>query len=127
MAAILRTKGPVCTHLAIHKNGPLNVRNVVKSQFLRAAHGLEAANLGFVRKIAQNDVFIKRLPSDEVQLTAALEANMDLCCTYDDYAARFLMTTPACISNNLRLKLVAAGLVRREHFGLTGLKEEANS
>ena len=117
MAAILRTKGPVCTQRAIHKNGPLNVRNVVKSQFLRAAHRLEAANLGLVRKIAQNDVFIKRLPS-EVQLQTVLEATRDLC-TLEDYTTRFYMTSPACISQKMREQLVANQLVKSEHFGMT--------
>ena len=121
MSAILRIKGPVCTHIAIHSNGPMGVRNIVKSQFLRAAQRLEAANLGFMTKIGNNDVFIKRQPLD-VQLQAALEANQDLC-YLQDYTARFFMTAPKCISQTLRGQLVANQLVKAEHFGIAYIND----
>ena len=75
---------------------------------------MEAANLGSMIKIASNDVFIKKLPI-EIQPGLEAEANRDLC-TVEDYTARFYMPSPACISRQLRERLVGSRLVKPEHF-----------
>ena len=117
MSVILLTKGPVCTYNAVHTNGPVAVRRSVKSQFMRAAGALHAANLGYLIKIhaswnSVNDVFVKKLPSEMKDL---LEANEDLC-TLQEYTTRFYMPAPACISQRLRDALVREKLVKKEHF-----------
>ena len=117
MSVILLMKGPVCTYNAVHTNGPVAVRRSVKSQFMRAAGALHAANLGYLIKIhtsynSVNDVFVKKLPSEMKDL---LEANEDLCSLHE-YTARFYMPTPACITQRLRDALVKENLVQEEHF-----------
>ena len=119
MSSILLLKGPVCTYYAIHQNGtPISVRRTVKSQFLRAANALAAANLGTLVQVnitsqnRANDVFIKKLPSE---MKAALKDNTDLC-SLEEYTSRFFMPTPACIRQPLRDELVRLQLVQREHF-----------
>ena len=118
MSVILLTKGPISSYNAIHQNGPVPVRKLVKSQFLRAASALEAANLGHVVQVMLGfknhvqDIFIKRLPEE---ITEALKENGDLC-NIGDYTARFYMPTPKCIHQRLRDELVLQGHVKEEHF-----------
>ncbi len=119
MSVILLTKGPVCTVAAIHQNGPVVVRKIVKSQFLRAASLLDTANLGFLvqvtlgfKKNSVHDVFIKKEPSE---VKEALEENKDLC-SFEEYTARFYMPAPAIIRPALRDELIHRQLVKKEHF-----------
>ncbi|XP_072016039.1 uncharacterized protein [Amphiura filiformis] len=116
MSAILLMKGPICTHNAIHDNGPTAVRHIVKKQFLRAAGSLQAANLGKLVQIKvfrrTYDVFVKAEPS---QIGRDLANNMDLC-TLDEYAARFFMTTPRVIKQEIRDELVKQFLVKEDYF-----------
>ncbi|XP_072016030.1 uncharacterized protein [Amphiura filiformis] len=117
MSVILLTKGPVCNFTAIQTNGPPSVRRIGKSLFLRAAHALEAANLGTLVKVfgggnRPNEVFIKKLPSDVGQ---GLEENEDLC-SLEDYTVKFYMPSPSRIRQALRDQLIQQDFVKEEHF-----------
>ncbi len=116
MSVILLMKGPVCTHIAVHQNGPTAVRHIVKQQFLRAAVALEAAKLGRLVRVKPtrhpHDVFIKKEPA---LIGTDLEAHTDLC-SLAEYTARFYMATPGCIKQDMRDELVKQRLVRQEYF-----------
>ncbi|XP_072016031.1 uncharacterized protein [Amphiura filiformis] len=117
MSVILLTKGPVCTYTSIQTNGPPAVRRIGKTLFLRAAHALEAANLGTLVKVfgggnRPNEVFIKKLPPEVGQ---GLVRNEDLC-GLEDYAMKFHMPSPSSIRQRLRDELIQRQFVKEEHF-----------
>ncbi len=126
MSVILLMKGPVCTHRAVHKNGPVAVRHIVKHQFLRAADALQAANLGVLETIKpprrpSHEVFVKKEPG---LIGSDLARNADLC-TLGEYMARFYMATPGCIDQELRNELTKRQLVRPEYFNSSSWRQHA--
>ena len=109
MAAILYTKGPVCTHNAVTHSGPMFVRikSIVK-QYRAACNKLQEAGFGEYH----NNVFVKRFPSE---VKAALIANPDLL-TADEYTNKFYLTPPSCITTAMCEKLIIRGHATMEHF-----------
>ncbi|XP_072016029.1 uncharacterized protein [Amphiura filiformis] len=120
MKTILLMHGPVCTHRAIHQNGPKFIRHIVKTQFLTACGKLESENLGHLKVVNignwSYNVFIKKSPSEIGP--QFFEMNPDFG-SFEEYISIFFSPPPACISGKVLAKLVEDGVLLRS------IREEA--
>lgn len=116
MTAILQTKGPVATLMAV-KSAKMSIRSMGVKDFIEASTALENLNFGRVVGVGQGHrgkqyVFLKRAPQEAAE---ALGANPELC-SQDVYAARYAKSSSKAIGFQLRAKLVAMKLVSQDHF-----------
>ena len=113
MKTILLMHGPVCTHRAIHQNGPKFIRHIVKSQFLSACGKLVSENVGQLEKVRIGNwlynVFVKKSPSEIGN--GFFERNPDFG-TLEQYMAVYFSHPPACTGEKLMEKLILGGFLR---------------
>ena len=114
MSAILLTRGPVATHYAVVRYGPGYLRSVSKAYYDLAAQRLQEAKLGYIVNMTspRTDVFVKKLPEEAQEL---LHANHDLA-KIEEYALRYNSPAQACITLNMRRKLLQLGIVGEGQF-----------
>ena len=119
MRAILRTTGPILTHIAVRQNGASVFRKVSPEQFLEVAGSLQMAGLGRLVELRLGGrppsiVFIKTPPA-RVQQVLETDQFSDLCTT-TDYAQRYHSPILSSIPLKMRGELLAQGLVPPECF-----------
>ena len=115
MKTILLMQGPVCTHRAVHQNGPKFIRGIVKTQFLNACAKLEAENLGELRTVniasRTYKVFVKKRPD---LIGWFFNANPDFA-TLEDYREIYEMPPPGCIVIRLLDRLYELGIIQAQY------------
>ncbi len=114
MSAILLTRGPVATHYAVVRYGPGYLRSVSKAYYDIAAQRLQEAKLGYIVNLSspRTDVFVKKSP---FEIQDALRENPDLV-KIEEYVLRFNSPAQACITLNMRRKLLQLGIVGEGQF-----------
>ena len=117
MTAILRTIGPVLTHIAVRRNGSPIFRRVSIELFKEAAKKLEAANLGTIVEMRlaggkPSVVFIKKPPADVQEI---LEVNPGFI-SPSDYAQKYNSPMLSSIPPTMAGELLSKGLVPPEFF-----------
>lgn len=122
MGAILLTSGPVSTRTAVNSAGPRALRgSITNQQYENAADALEKAGMGFSASwthrsaMRRNSVFVKTRPS-QLDKEALLRMNL---CSPQEYERRYMGKAPKCISQKLRLELVAQGFVAEDQLTLS--------
>ncbi|XP_072015856.1 uncharacterized protein [Amphiura filiformis] len=114
MSAILLTRGPVATHYAVVRYGPGYLRSVSKAYYDIAQQRLQEAKLGYIVNLSspRTDVFVKKLP---YEIQDGLRENPDLA-KIEEYVLRFNSPAQACITLNMRRKLLQLGIVGEGQF-----------
>ena len=110
-AAILQSRGPVCTHSSMITRWRF-LRKLNSAQFLEVAKDLEAANLGTVVPMSEKtkplNVFVKKKPEE---ISLILKSVKKYQTTPELYKARYDLPIPGIVNINLRKKLYALGLI----------------
>ena len=122
MSAILQTAGPVATHFTVLTASPnfiLGSTYITKEQFVVAASALQDLNLGSLVTVRHvhgrpSVNFVKKSPADAKEFLE-LEANTDLCSPVL-YEEKYKASTPACVPQGTRDKLISLGLVTEDDF-----------
>ena len=117
MTAILRTTGPVLTHIAVRRNGAPVFRKVSIQLFKEAANKLQELNLGQLVEMKLGGgkpsvVFIKK-PPPEVEEILLKDPGF---VTAADYAQRYYSPMLSSIPPTMAGELLAKGLVPPQFF-----------
>ena len=110
MAAILLTRGPVCTTTCIQKNAIKTLRRTSLDQFVQASVNLQRLGLGTliedIKKVKA--IFVKLHPD----MARAKEDVLTHFCAYlDRYELRYALPHPVCVSDHVMDRVIAAGLI----------------
>ena len=119
MRAVLRTTGPILTHIAVRRNGAPLFRQVSQEQFREVADLLQMAGLGRLVELrlggGKPSVIYIKTPPDQVQQVLESDQFSGLCTTID-YAQRYHSPILSSIPSKMREELLAQGLVPPEFF-----------
>ena len=114
MHGILMSRGPISTHCAFIRQGPLLMRSIKKQVFIDAATALQKLHLGEYNIRIPAGVFVKAHPSTAGKIIAD---NPDLCRGVIEYAYRYNLQVPSSIGRrNVKEALIAHGLLKTEQF-----------